>query len=91
MRIGELWGDFLKESPGVARKLAEARIPEVWESVVGPMAAYYTTSLSVVKGVLHVKMGSASARSELFMRREELRHAINKAVGVNVVNVVIVK
>lgn len=91
MRIGELWGDFLKNSPGLARKFAEARIPEAWASVVGPALAGYTMDTNFVKGVLYVKMASAPARSEIFMQREQLRLALNKTLGLNVINVLIVK
>lgn len=91
MRIGELWGDFLKENPTVSRNLAQARAAEVWPVVVGPLVASRTVSVSVEKGILTAVMSSAAARSELFMRREALRDAINQAVGMKVIRAVIVK
>ncbi len=91
MRIGELWGDFVNSSPGVARRLAEARVAEVWAQVTGPVVAARTETLEVVKGILHVKMSSPAARHEIFLRREGLRDALNKAVGMDVLRSVIVK
>lgn len=91
MTFGELWNEFLQTNPAATRHLAEARVGEVWESLVGASIAARTTSLSVEKGVLLVKISSSVARNEIFMRREELRDAVNKAVGMKVVNVVIVK
>ena len=91
MSFGDLWEDFLRSSPGVARNLAAARVPEVWEGIVGPLVASHTTSITVEKGVMYVKFDSAAARNEIFMRREELKDAVNRAVGQKVVNVVIVK
>lgn len=91
MRIGELWGDFLKSNPAASRRLAAARIPQVWGEVTGPAVAAHTSSVEIVKGVLYVKMNSAAARSEIFMRREELKGALNEALGEKVINVVIVK
>ena len=91
MSFGELWAEFLQTNPAATKRLAEARVAEVWPGLVGPAVAARTTSLSVEKGVLHVKISSSVARNEIFMRREELRDAVNKAVGMRVVNVVIVK
>lgn len=91
MSFGELWSEFLQVNPAARRHLAEARVAEVWESVVGPAIAARTTSISVERGVMYVRISSSVARNEIFMRREELKEAINQAVGMRVVNVVIVK
>lgn len=90
-RIGDLWNDFLKERPDVARRIGEARAVEAWGEVVGPMVAYFTTSVSVERGVLTAKISSAAARSEIFMRRAELKEALNSKVGTNVIRTVIIK
>lgn len=91
MRIGELWNDYVESRPALARRLATTKIPAVWPQVVGPTIASYTESVEVVKGVLYVRMRSAAARNEVFMRREQLKDAVNEAIGTKVVNVVIVK
>lgn len=91
VRIGELWGDFLKGAPTIARKIAEAKISDVWVEVVGASVAAMTTSLEVKTGVLYVRTSSSVVRSELFMRRESLKDSLNRAVGMKVINVVIIK
>lgn len=91
MRIGELWNEFVESRPGLARRLAATRVPDVWPTVVGPKFAAYTESVEVVNGVLYVRMTSAAARNEMFMRRDQLKDAVNEAIGSKVVNVVIVK
>lgn len=91
MPIGELWNDFVESHPGLARRMAVARIPDLWPQIVGPTVAAYTESVEVVKGVLYVRMKSAAARNEIFMRREQLKDAVNEAIGTKAVNVVIVK
>lgn len=91
MRIGELWNDFIESRPGMARRLAAARVPEMWPSIVGAKAASYTESVEVVNGLLFVKMRSAAARNEVFMRRSEIKEAIDNLLGPKVVNDVIVK
>ena len=90
-KLGDLWDDFLKSNSFVARKLAEAHVSEVWPAVVGPAVAAQTVSLSVEKGILTAKFASSVVRSEIFMRREALRDAINKELGVDVLRTVIVK
>lgn len=91
VRIGELWGDFLKGAPTIARKIAEAKISDVWVEVVGTSIAATTTSLEVKTGVLYVRTSSSVVRNELFMRRESLKDSLNRAVGMKVINVVIIK
>ena len=91
IRVGELWNDFIGKSPTFSRRLAEARIPEVWASLVGNRVASYTTALQVVRGTLYVHLSSSVVRSEVLMRRRSLVEAVNEAVGLQVIERVIVK
>lgn len=91
MRVGELWGDFLKSAPTIAAKIAEAKISDAWTEVVGPAVASYTMSMNMNKGILYVSVSSSVIRHEILMRRESLRQALNHKVGVNVVKSIIVK
>ncbi len=91
MRIGDLWAEFVRENPAARTHLARARIPEIWAQLMGPAVAANTTDIRVERGVMYVHISSSVVRNEVFMRREELKDAINEALGVRVVNVVIVK
>jgi hypothetical protein len=91
MSIGELWNDFIESRPGRARRLTAARIPDIWPSIVGDKAAAHTESVEVVNGLLFVKMRSAAARNEMFMRRSEIKNTIDRLLGPKIVNDVIVK
>ena len=91
MRVGDLWAEFVEGNPAARRHLAGARIPEVWAQLTGPVVAARTTDLRLERGVLYVHINSSVVRNEIFMRREELKDAINDALGVRTVNVVIVK
>ena len=92
VRIGELMGDFFESTPTIARKIAEAKIPDVWPSIVGDIVASYTSKLEVkTGGRLFVYVTSSVVRNELFMRRTVLVEEINRAVGRAVVSSVIVK
>ena len=91
IRIGELWNDFVGKSPTFSRRLAEARIHEVWPSLVGNRVAAYTTAIQVVRRTMYVHLSSSVARNEVLMRRRPLVDAVNEAVGAQVVERIIVK
>ncbi len=91
MSFGELWDEFLQTNPAASRRLAEARVAQVWEGIVGPAVASRTTSISVERGVMYVRISSSVARNEIFMRRGEIKASIEKLLGAKVVNDVIVK
>ncbi|MCD8073050.1 MAG: DUF721 domain-containing protein [Alistipes sp.] len=91
MKLGDLWGDFVKNTPQVARGLAEARAAGLWAAVVGPAAAAHTASVTVKNGILTAKLSSSVVRSELFMQRDALRDALNRAAGAQVIRTVILK
>ncbi len=91
MRLGELWDDYLRDAPGIARKIAEAKVSDAWPAVAGRTAAAYTASIEVRNGVLHVHVTSSVVRSELFMRRAALAAALNRAVGMEVVRTIIIR
>lgn len=91
MLVGELWGDFLKGAPMIAAKIAEAKVSDAWTEVVGPAVASYTMSMNINKGILYVSLSSSVIRTEILMRRESLRQALNAKVGMDVVKSIIVK
>lgn len=92
VKIGDLLDDLFASTPNIARKMAEARIPDVWPVVVGNILASYTTKIDLQRGGrLFIHLSSSIARNELFMRRAALKDAVNQAVGANVVSSVILK
>jgi len=91
VRIGELWGDFLAGAPTIARKIAEAKVSDVWPAVAGPAIAAYTTSVKVERGVAHIAISSAPARREAFARRQQMRDEINRLLRLDVLKTVIIK
>lgn len=91
IRVGDLLGEFIKETPAVERGLTEARAAELWPAIVGPETAARTVSVTVRGGILTAKLNSSVARSALFMQRDALRDAINKAAGADIIRTVILK
>jgi len=82
VRIGEVVREFF-DRPYVARKIAEASLPEVWASVAGSTAASMTSRVEYKNGIMCVYITSSVLRHELFMNRSALRDRINAASEVH--------
>lgn len=91
IRFGDAWNEFLRSCPSVARKIAEAKAVRLWEEVMGGYVASQTRNIELKNGVLTAYITSSAVRHELFMRRASIQEAMNQAVGMKVVNVVIIK
>lgn len=92
VRIGDALNDFFSSTPVIARKIAEAKIPDLWPVLVGNVIASYTTKIELrTGGRLFVHLSSSVAHNEVFMRRSALMDAINEASGIRIVSSVIVK
>ncbi len=90
MRIGELVADLFRD-PVIRRNIAEGRLPKTWAEIAGPMVASCTESVTLRGGILTVRISSSVVRHETFMRRGELRDALNIASGHDLVRELIVK
>jgi predicted nucleic acid-binding Zn ribbon protein len=88
--IGELL-DSLFKSPNVARKIAEGSLPHVWREVTGEVVAANTRQVRFMRGTLYVHIASSVLRSELMMQREALVRSINKQLGTELVQNVVIQ
>ena len=83
--------DSLFKSPNVAQKIAEGSLPHVWREVTGDVVAAETRQVRFVRGTLYVHVASSILRSELMMQREALVRSINKKLGTDLVQSVVVQ
>ena len=83
--------DSLFKSPDVARKIAEGSLPHIWREVTGEIVAESTRQVRFVRGTLYVHIASSILRSELMMQREALVRSINKQVGFDLVQSVVIQ
>ena len=88
--VGDILREFF-ERPYVARKLAEGRLPDLWQEVVGAHIASLTHTFELKQGILYVGISSSVARQEIFFRRDELMTLLNTRSGHRIVNAIIVK
>ena len=82
----ELMVREFKLSPGVQ----ESRIRETWPRLMGNMIARNTSSISLRKGKLYLKVESAALKHELTYSKEKIKEILNKELGDNVVNDVLI-
>lgn len=83
--------DDLFRDPVIRRNIAEGRLSTTWAEVAGPMIASCTDGVVFKNGILTVRVSSSVVRHETFMRRTELRDAINLKSGYTLVRELIVK
>lgn len=91
MSIGELWSGFVSENPARMRRLTEARVPDVWQAMMGPAVMSLTSSVELRNGTLYVALTSSVLRQELFMRRADMMHELNKRLGMDVVRAIVIR
>ena len=66
---------------GLERALHGHRMPDYWAAVVGERIARITQIRSFENGVLRVHISEAAWRSEVTLRRDEIRQQLNAHIG----------
>lgn len=72
-------------------KLDEVRLVESWEKVVGGIIGKHTTNMVVKNKVLYVKLDSSVLRSELHMAKSKVIASLNKEVGKEVIEDIVLR
>ena len=72
-------------------KLDEVKIVESWEKVVGGIIGRHTVNMSVRNKILYVKLDSSVLRSELHMAKSKIVQSLNKEVGKDVIDDIVLR
>ena len=88
--IGEAIQQFLQEYKS-SDKLKEAKINSEWAKIVGPVFSRHTVSIYLKQRYLYVRMDAASVKHELYMARNALIRAINKELGEEAIEKIILQ
>ena len=83
--IGQVLDDFLQDNPLLQEKLAETKLLDSWEKVLGAGISHYTKNLYVKKNLLYVQLTSSVVKNELMMCREKLVQKLNAEAGREVI------
>lgn len=88
-KINQTFYELLR-AYGISRQYDEFRLKKEWENVVGKSISRQTLSLRIEQDVLYVKLSSPALRQELTYARSRLLTALNKAVGKEVINSIVI-
>ncbi len=66
---------------GIGDKLLQAKLPAVWKDLMGAAIARRTLDISLVRGVLTLRLSSAPLKQELHFQKEVIRQRMNEALG----------
>jgi hypothetical protein len=88
--LKEVIEDWLATHP-MANKAKETQIVHIWGQLLGPSVKNRTTSIYFNKGKLNVKLDSSVLRNELSFAREKIIENMNKELGENLVQELILK
>lgn len=81
-------GEFLKVSR-LSGKLAEQRVIDGWEKLMGKMIAKHTGQISISNKRLYLQINSAPLKQELFYSREKLIKMLNEEAGEPVIEEIV--
>lgn len=87
---GNILKDLISSSETFSRGMLEAKAMNAWHNVVGANLSDATQKITLRDGKLYVTFSSASARSEFFARRHEIKDGLNRAAGRKVVTFIVV-
>ena len=66
---------------GLEKEMHRAKMPDYWATVVGERIAHISEIRSFENGVLRVHISEAPWRSEVTLRREDIRLQLNAHIG----------
>jgi len=73
------------------KPLYEKRIIDAWGVVLGGNILQYTGQMYIRNRILYVQLTSSVLRYDLFLTREEIKNALNKHVGAEVIDDIVLK
>jgi len=87
--LSDVLRDFFKENPVISQKLAENRLINAWEKVIGKAVSRYTENIYIKNQTLYVRLSSSVLRSELSLYRADLIIKLNEEAGMKVINQIV--
>ena len=88
--IGSVIKEWLKAN-NLEEKVQEQSIPAHWAEIVGESLARHAKVERVDKGKMFLRVESAAWRTEVVLRREEIRAKVNDRLGAEVVKEIVVR
>lgn len=83
--------EALMKKYGADEKIAESRLMNAWETILGKTISKYTRNLYIKDRKLFVSVSSSIVKSELLMIRKELISRLNEKAGKKIIDQIIIK
>ena len=88
--LKEVLKEFI-DSLNVNDKINELRISESWEKMMGKLIARHTLNMFLKNKTLFITLDSAALKQELSFAKSKIIKMINKEIGTNVVNEIVIR
>ncbi|HXH17972.1 MAG TPA: DUF721 domain-containing protein [Chitinophagales bacterium] len=79
------------EAMHLKQKVAETRLINSWENVMGKMISKHTRKIFLSKGTLFIYLDNPALKNELTYAREKIIELVNEAAGEELVKEVVIK
>lgn len=88
--LGTILSDIIRQH-GLDKKIRAHAIPQHWEEIVGQNAAKVTKVKKLEHGTLIIEVGAPVWRTELMMRRDEIRKKLNEKLGAEMIKEIVLR
>lgn len=87
-------GDIVKKlmkNPKISHRLEKLNVLDVWQDIIGVQLCKYITDQKIHKDILYVKIKSPVVRNELSYKKSDFIKQINKRIGKNIINDIVLR
>ena len=87
-------GDIVKKlmkNPKISHRLEKLNVLDVWRDIIGVQLCKYITDQKIHKDILYVKIKSSVVRNELSYKKSDFIKQINKRIGKNLINDIVLR
>jgi predicted nucleic acid-binding Zn ribbon protein len=88
--ISQIISSILKAN-GLEDKLAETRLIQSWEELLGKSVARLTKSMYIKNRILFVSLNSSVVRSELTMIKKDMIIRLNEKAGKSIIDDIVLR
>ncbi len=88
------FGDIVKKlmkNPKISHRLEKLNALDIWQDIIGVQLCKYITDQKIHKDTLYVKIKSSVVRNELSYKKSDFIKQINKRMGKNLINDIVLR
>ena len=88
------FGDIVKKlmkNPKISHRLEKLNALDIWQDIIGVQLCKYIIDQKIHKDILYVKIKSSVVRNELSYKKSDFIKQINKRMGKNLINDIVLR